>query len=564
MRWMMLAVAFGLSPALAQDKAASDTLQATPPLDAAPMPMCSGDMTAPKKAILLSGYGGGGFPIRTNSPQAQAYFDNGMQLAHAFAHKAAIQAFHESVRLDPNCAMCLWGEAWASGPTINYPIPPDDQAKLAAMVVRAQALAANAPPKERELIAALALRYDNGGGHGGGDRAFADAMATIAAKYPIDDEIAVMAADAWMIPSSLSNKTANIDKAVVLLEQVLKRNPDYTPAIHFYIHATEMAGYPGRAEPYADRLAMLAPSAAHLVHMPSHTYYHIGRYQDAVDANVKAVALGIANAKRLGLPEPDGVWDLPYHAHNVQYGVGGALLSGDGKDALALSDPLVARAAAGKQKGNDVFPQMVAGTGYFAEARYADPHKVLALREPALPYVKAYWHYARGEAAARLSDAALVRKEAAAIPDHVGPEKQDDATDGAGRMMRIAHHVLDGRAAMLENKPDEALAAFKAATKLQETRAFLGFSDPPAFWYPVRRDMAAALLAMGKPKDALREAEDTLKATPREPVTLAIKAQVEAGLGQAANAAADRNAALALWHGDRSLLPGVSERLAAR
>jgi len=563
MRWLLLAIAVGLSPALAQDMKSDDTLKATPPLDAAATPMCSGDMTAPRTATILSGYGSGGFPIRTAIPKAQAYFDNGMQLAHAFAHKAAIQAFHEAARLDPNCAMCLWGEAWASGPTINYPIPPADQAKLAAMAARAQALAVNASPKERELIAALALRYQNGGGRGPGDRAFAEAMATLAVRYPIDDEIAVMAADAWMIPSAQINSSANIGKSVTLLEDVLKRNPDYTPAIHFYIHATEIAGYPARAEPYADKLASLAPSASHLVHMPSHTYYHIGRYQDAADANVKAVALGIANAKRLGLSEPDGVWDLPYHAHNVQYGVGGALISGDAKDALALSDPLVRRAAMAKPKGKDAYSQMVAGTGYFAEARYADPHKVLALPEPGLPYVKAYWHYARGEAAARLGDAVLVRREAAAIPDHAGPEKYDDATDGAGRMMRIAHLVLDGRAAMLENKPKEALAAFRAAAKIQETKAFLSFSDPPAFWYPVRRDVAAALLAMGKPRDALREADNTLKAMPKEPVTLATRAEAEAKLGQAARAATDRTTALALWHGDGSLLPGTRMEVAA-
>ena len=564
MRWLLLGIAVGLAPALAQDVKNDDALKATPPLDAAAMPMCSGDMTAPKKAMILAGYGNGGFPIRTGSPKAQAFFDNGMQLAHAFAHKAAIQAFHEAARLDPNCAMCLWGEAWASGPTINYPIPSEDQVKLEAMALRAQALAVNGSPKERELIAALVLRYQEGGGKGPGDRAFATSMAALAAKYPIDDEIAVIAADAWMIPSAQNNSTANIGKAVALLEAVLRRNPDYTPAIHFYIHATEMAGYPARAERYADRLASLAPSAAHLVHMPSHTYYHIGRYQDAVDANVKAVALGIANAKRLGLSEPDGVWDLPYHAHNVQYGVGGALISGDAKDALALSDPLIAAAQISKRKELGVFPQMVAGTGYFAEARYADPHKVLALPEPSLPYVKAYWHYARGEAAARLGDAALVRKEAGAIPQHVGPEKPDDASDGAARMMRIAHLVLDGRAAMLENKPAEALVAFKAAAKMQETKAFLSFSDPPAFWYPVRRDMAAALLAMGKPKDALREAETTLEAVPREPVTLALKAEAEAKLGQATAAKADRNTALALWHGDRAMLPGAPLEVAAR
>jgi hypothetical protein len=562
MRWILAAVTLGLSPALAQDKPASDSLLPAMPLDAAPM--CGGDMTAPKTATILAGYGSGGFPIRTTNPRAQAFFDNGMQLAHAFAHKAAILAFREAARLDPGCAMCLWGEAWAAGPTINYPIGAEDQTKLAALVTRAQTLAATAPPKERDLIAALALRYQNGGGSGAGDRAFATAMAALAIKYPIDDEIAVLAADAWMIPSSLASKSANIGKAEALLEGVLKRNPDYTPAIHFYIHATEMAGHPGRAEPFADKLAALAPAAAHLVHMPSHTWYHVGRYQDAVDANVRAVALGIANAKRLGLAEPNGVWDLPYHAHNVQYGVGGALISGDAKSALMLSDPLIAAASISKRKNLGVYPQMVAGTGYFAEARYADARKVLALPEPSLPYVRAYWHYARGEAAARLGDSALVRKEAAAIPDRVGPEKPEDASAAAGRMMRIAHLVLNGRAAMLERKPAEALDAFKAAARLQETKAFLSFSDPPAFWYPVRRDMAAALLAMGKPKDALRETERTLRSTPKEPVTLAIKAEAEGKLGQAVGAATDRQAALAAWRGDRGLLPGATVALAGR
>ena len=72
------------------------------------------DMTAPKTPQLMSGYGTGGFPITTKVPLVQAFFDNGMQLAHAFAHKAAIAAMAEAVRLDPDCAMCLWGEAWAS------------------------------------------------------------------------------------------------------------------------------------------------------------------------------------------------------------------------------------------------------------------------------------------------------------------------------------------------------------------------------------------------------------------------------------------------------------------
>src|SRR4051794_6348994 len=78
------------------------------------------DMVMPKKAQLLQGYGDGGFPIVTSSPEAQAFFNNGMQLAHAFAHHAAVAAMQEAQRIDPNCAMCAWGEAWADGPTINF------------------------------------------------------------------------------------------------------------------------------------------------------------------------------------------------------------------------------------------------------------------------------------------------------------------------------------------------------------------------------------------------------------------------------------------------------------
>ena len=225
MRWILAAMAIGLSPALAQDRPAQSELKSTPPLDAALTHMCSGDMIAPASATILTGYGEGGFPIRTSSPKAQAFFDNGMQLAHAFAHQAAIQAFREASRLDPDCAMCLWGEAWAAGPTINFPIEPADVTKLAALVDRADKLAVHAPPRDRALIAALKLRYRDGGGTGAGDQGFARAMDALAIQYPADDEIAVIAADAWMIPPSLAGRWGGkLERAVALLEAVLKRN----------------------------------------------------------------------------------------------------------------------------------------------------------------------------------------------------------------------------------------------------------------------------------------------------------------------------------------------------
>jgi predicted Zn-dependent protease len=116
-------------------------------------------------------------------------------------------------------------------------------------------------------------------------------------------------------------------------------------------------------------------------------------------------------------------------------------------------------------------------------------------------------------------------------------------------MMTIARLVLTGRAAMLDHQPALALRAFGKAAKVQEAKKFAAISDPPAWWYPVRRDMAAALLDMGKPGDAIRMADATLVVRPKDPVTLALRAKAEDATGATIQAAADRRAARAGWVG---------------
>ncbi|MFA6115320.1 MAG: hypothetical protein WC729_15075 [Sphingomonas sp.] len=558
MRALLLMPLMALLPASVNDGAIA------PPLSVllAGVTICSGDDgPVAAKPELLPGYGNGGFPIVTAKPEAQAWFDNGMQLAHAFAHKAATAAFAEAVRIDPSCAMCQWGAAWSDGPTINYPIGAKESAAAAARVATAEKLLTpTSPAKERELIAALKLRYQKGGGTGAGDTAFARAMDALAVRYPDDNEIGTIAADAWMVPASLTNTPTHLPRAVTLLETVLERDPDYTPAIHFYIHATEMSGFSARAERFADKLPSLAPRASHLIHMPSHTFYWVGRYQDAADANVRAVAMGVENAKRLGLPQPGGEWQLPYHGHNVQYGAGGALISGDAKVALALSGPMLEDGPKDPH-GAGAYVQMAMGTAYAAEGRFADPTDVLALPDPGarVKFAQAFRHYARGEAQARLGNAAGVRAEMALIPTGVGPVRLDDMTAHTTRLIRIARLVLEGRAAMIEGKPMRAAAAFEKAAKLDESAMMQVLVDPPAWWYPVRRSYAAALLVAGKPREALKQTDLVLARRPNDPVTLSLRADAEIALGLTEAAAKDRALAKRGWHGDEA---GLSAKLA--
>ncbi len=484
------------------------------------------DTLVPPRAMLLEGYGTGGFAITTQVPDAQAFFSNGLELGAAFAHSAAVGAMEEAVRLDPACAMCKWGQALVDGPTINFGKDKAERAPLYALAQAAQRQARQAgTARERALIDALLERYRPGDPEKR-DRAYAKAMQAVQARWPDDNEIAVPTADAMMVAAfgdySSEPDMVLLERAVTLLEEVLARDPDHTPAIHFYIHATEVLGEPGKAERYADRLEALAPRASHLVHMPAHTWYWLGRYEDAARTNWRAVEIGKENAARLGLPGPNGVWGLPYHAHNVIYGLGGALMAGDAEVGLALARPLVEVSA--MRTGDSANAQLLAALGYQAIARF-DPTGVAALPEPKLPYLRAAWHYARGEAAATAGDVATVRAEMSLIPETID---RYGGSHAAEQMLGITRNVLAGRVAMLEGDPQGAAAAFRKAAEIEETESFNEFTDPPAFWYPVRRDVAAALLAAGDAKGAKAAAEASLALRVKDPVAEALLAQADA------------------------------------
>ncbi|MFC5552298.1 hypothetical protein [Massilia aerilata] len=139
-------------------------------------------------------------PVTTSSPQAQAYFDQGLRLTFAFNHAEAQRAFRAAARIDPDCAMCHWGEALALGPNINAPMFPDAAAPAHAAAQKALQLSSRARPREQALIRAVAQRYADTAVEDRAhlDKAYADAMAEAARAYPADDTIQVLYAESLM------------------------------------------------------------------------------------------------------------------------------------------------------------------------------------------------------------------------------------------------------------------------------------------------------------------------------------------------------------------------------
>lgn len=519
----------------------------------------------PTPAVMLAGVGNGSSPADTKSAQAQAWYVEALNLYHAFNHNEANAAFAKAAQLDPNCALCEWGVALGMGPTLNYGITEEQTAASLRRAQHAKTLVKAGDARAAALIEALIIRYEPGKPLVR-DLAYAKAMDELARRYPDDDEIANLAAQALMLPGRGSNPQANA-RAIELIKTVLTRHPDDTAAIHYYIHATEFVGRPGEALPYAQKLAGLAPGASHLVHMAAHTMMHVGLYEQVAIVDAEALKVDADTEAKLAYAGP--LSSQIYYVHNFTFGLAGALMAGDARLAVKYAD----HAEVAFPVSGDSFPTMipagltrvekpadrralVEARSLVAYGRYA-PARVLAMADPQTDprVVRIYRHYAKGEAYAAQGDAAGARREAERVLGLL-VESLKAGDTGNQTLASIAADVLNGRAAMLAHDPVKAAEYFGRASARQEKEYPVARNfDPPPWWYPVRRSLAAADLAAGKPADAIREAKASLLGWPDDALALRVLSHAEARQGDAMASARDMAEARKVWRGDLAKVP---------
>jgi tetratricopeptide (TPR) repeat protein len=511
---------------------------------------------------MWAGLGSITYKITTANERAQAYFDQGLRLAYAFNHGEAQRAFRMAQKLDPDCAMCFWGEALVLGPNINLPMQEDAIAPAFAAAQKAKALATKAGPREQALIAALAVRYgsDPKAARAPFDATYAAEMAKVAAQFPDDDDIATLYAEAVMDLSPWDywkpggqEPNPQSTPIVPTLERVLARNPDHPGAIHFYIHAVEASDRPKRAEPYADRLRGAIPGAGHLVHMPSHIYYRVGRYLDALEDNKTAVKV---DEKYLAdTNAPMGVYRLGYYPHNVHFVMVSAQMAGDGQTVIAAAEKLRELIPDEAARGIAMV-QPIKAAPYFAHALFSSPETIIALPDPGdtIPYVKAMWLYARGVALAARRDFA----GAEAVADAIGTLERTadfkllkESGIPAREVLRIAQTLILARVAQAKGDTSTAIVRFEQAAALQDA---LPYTEPPYWYYPIRQSLAAALLQGGRFDEAEQQFQRALTRAPNNAWSYFGLAELYKARGNTA-AANQAEADLArTWIGDRKLL----------
>jgi tetratricopeptide (TPR) repeat protein len=378
------------------------------------------------------------------------------------------------------------------GPYLNGPMRPDDAAAAYAAARRARELVEiRGTPVERALAEAMTVRYAEThpeGGRKGLDSAFAAAMEGVYARFPDDLQVAALYADALMVLEPRRGIWPIDKPSVARIHQVLAGalavDVGHPGVCHLYIHATETTPAAGQAQACADLLVNAMPGASHLNHMPSHTYNRVGRWNDAVQANV----IAWASDRRAA----EGAAVSVYPTHNLHMLMFAASMDGQAARAMEAADAYAALASGGDG----------ASLQAMARLRFGRWDEVLALTAaPSHPIHHGLWTFARGHAHLRLGradSAAAYLATVDSLAQHT-PETVTFRVHTASSLLGIAGGVLRAELLRGEGRMEDALAALEQAVALEDA---LTYDEPEPLPFAARDWLGALLLDAGRAADA--------------------------------------------------------------
>jgi tetratricopeptide (TPR) repeat protein len=448
--------------------------------------------------------------VTTGSPAAQGYFDQGMRFLWAFNHDEATRSFAKAAELDPQCAMCYWGVSLTVGPNYNLPIMAPPRAAVAWQALQlAQQHAATTTPVEQALIGALAERYPNAqpldpSNEGPVLVAYAQAMKTVAQRFPDDRDVqtltaeAMMNINAWKLWTLDGVPAPGTDEIVALLEHVLAMDPQHPGANHYYIHAVEASPNPGKAVPSAERLPGMMPAAGHLEHMPAHIMQRVGRYESAAEANRKGVAADLAY---FALTKPLDYYVM-YTAHNYQFLAFSAAMEGrqaETMEAVRQSRALVPDEMLMMMPGTDWYTAEL----YAAMVRFGMWDEILAepVPNPKLAGLTGAYLYAKASALAAKGKVDDAKAELGKLERLAADAAHDDSAglNGVKDVLAVAILATKAGIALAESDTDRGIALLREAVGKEDK---LAYSEPADWFFPNRHLLGAILLSSSKAAEA--------------------------------------------------------------
>lgn len=511
------------------------------------------------------------FPTSVTGP-AQDAFMRGVLALHNFEYEVAREAFRTAQTLAPGFAMAHWGEALSSlQPLWDHEDLPRARGALARLAPTAEGRASRTPTEhERAYLRAAEVLFGEGP-RADRLRGFARQLALISRAYPDDDEARAFEALAWLatIPEG-TRAPAVARRAADLAIAVFGRQPDHPGAAHYLLHAADAGAMTARTLDAARRYSRLAPGSSHAQHMPSHVFFPLGLWDDAVAANEAAYRASSEWTQTTGRP----LVQRDFHSLGwLQYGYLQQGRFAKAKTALAEVD------------------RALATFGVGAGSYSPPPHSSRpALREPVPSELgRGYdrlallnergsqrarlviegndWHVMRGQTtfdnldelfALGLSSVAL--DDDARVDAVLREFERASAIAGdrdAVETLALMRDGLQGVVAIARDDPVGGLATLAAAAEREWARP--GPVGRPSLPKPAGELYADALAGLGQPSAAMAAYERVLARTPNRPASLLGLARAARAAGRLGEAVRSARAFLAAWHAADPDRPELAE-----
>ena len=454
--------------------------------------------------------------ISTPDANAQDYFNQGFQMMYAFAKMEAARSFREAWKLDPNCAICYWGEAWAWGSYLNGQIREEDAPHAYAAIQKAMALASDhATPAEQAFINAMSVRYVEDyepDQRVEQDEAYADAMRLVAERYPDDLDAITLYADAlFLLEPRRGTRDLNdprVQRLHSVLESVLAKDIKHPGACHLYIHATESTTAPEKAAECAEYLGFAIPGASHINHMPSHTWNEIGRWADGVRSNLMAWH----SDQRAEIGKGFAI----YPSHNLHMLLFAASM--DGQGAIAIQ--------AGKDYAKVTRDGLYHALTLLRFGRFDEILQLTDGRSERNEVSAGLWDFAQGYAYLRTGERDFAEVYLQRVLDGAETSEDELRRHPASHLLGIVGAILLGELHRDLGDTDSAIVSFEEAVTLEDE---LVYDEPEPLPFAARHWLGALLIETERYGEAEQVYRDELADHPNNGWSLfGLKAALEA------------------------------------
>ncbi len=446
------------------------------------------------------------------NPRVTQQFNRAVALLHSFEFGASIKGFNDVLTADSTCAMAYWGIAlsrWSNpmAPGNKSPVLLRQGSDAAANAMR---LAGGVTERERGYITAVNKLYEDFEQKDQPSRvsAYERAMNDLVVAQPADTEAMIFHAISLTASASPADKRyANQLKAGEILEKLWAEQPNHPGIAHYIIHTYDYPTLAGKARAAARRYSSIAPSAAHALHMPSHTFTRVGMWTESVNANGQSMKVALSTGS---IAEALHAADYAMYA-NLQLGRESAAkrILEELPALAARFDPSVVTGAAPPSAG--VFAIAAIPARWTLERNAWAEAAALEPRSTAYPYADAMTWFARSLGASRTGDVAKART---AIDSLASIQRRLSEKGELYWAEQVAIQNLEAEAwlDLAERRVNPALMRMHEAVKREDATEKSAVTPGPLA--PARELLGDMLVELKRPAEAKAEYRAVLKKEP--------------------------------------------------